>query len=188
MRIISGIAKGKKILIPTDNKTRPLKDMVKESIFNILNHSNLLNSKLNESIVLDLFSGVGSFGLEAISRGAKKVVFFENYKAAKNLLIENLTNLNFLKKAEVYQKNIYNKNILEKLNYKFNLVFIDPPFKDDNIKELINNLSDSKMIESKTLVIMHRNKISKDDFGYKFKNIRTEIYGSSKIIYGYFNV
>ena len=65
-------AKGKKIFTPVDKKTRPLKDMVRESIFNIISHSNLLSSKFEQSIILDLFSGVGSFGLEAISRGAKK--------------------------------------------------------------------------------------------------------------------
>ena len=69
MRIISGIFKGKKILEPKDNKTRPLKDMVKESIFNIINHSNKFNIELNNAKILDLFSGVGSFGLECLSRG-----------------------------------------------------------------------------------------------------------------------
>ena len=86
MRIISGIAKGKKINIPTDKKTRPLKDMVRESIFNIIEHSNLLSLKLNDCVVLDLFSGIGSFGLEAISRGAKKVIFFEHFKPSLYIL------------------------------------------------------------------------------------------------------
>ena len=76
MRIISGKAKGKKVLIPKDKKTRPLKDMVKESIFNIIKHSDLLSSKFDQCVILDLFSGVGSFGLEAISRGAKKSNIF----------------------------------------------------------------------------------------------------------------
>ena len=86
MRIISGIAKGKKIAIPMDKKTRPLKDRVRESIFNIIEHSNLFKLKFNQSTVLDLFSGVGSFGLEAISRGAKKVVFIENYNGVLPIL------------------------------------------------------------------------------------------------------
>ena len=64
MRIIGGYLKGKKILNPIDKSTRPLKDMVRESIFNIISHSNLLNSKFDQSIILDLFSGVGSFGLQ----------------------------------------------------------------------------------------------------------------------------
>ena len=66
MRIISGLFKGKKLLVPEDIKTRPLKDLTKESIFNIIKHSNLINFNLENSNVLDLFSGVGSFGLESI--------------------------------------------------------------------------------------------------------------------------
>ena len=77
MRIISGTFKGKKILEPKDFKTRPLKDLTKESIFNIIRHSKKLNVNLEESYVLDLFSGVGSFGLECLSRGAKKLFFLK---------------------------------------------------------------------------------------------------------------
>ena len=79
MRIISGLFKGKKILEPRDILTRPLKDLTKESIFNIINHSNKIKISLEKSYILDLFSGVGSFGLECLSRGAKEVVFIENY-------------------------------------------------------------------------------------------------------------
>ena len=86
MRIISGYLKGKKIDVPKDDLTRPLKDMVKESIFNIIEHSNDISSKLKESVVLDLFSGTGSFGLECVSRGAKKVIFNENYNNAIDIL------------------------------------------------------------------------------------------------------
>ncbi len=86
MRIISGYFKGKKILQPEDKFTRPLKDLAKESIFNIINHSNIMNINLKQSKILDLFSGVGSFGLECISRGALKVIFFENYIKAIKIL------------------------------------------------------------------------------------------------------
>lgn len=187
MRIISGTAKGKKILRSIDKKTRPLKDMVRESIFNILSHSNLLSVKLNDCNVLDLFSGVGSFGLEAISRGVKKVVFFENYQSSINLLVKNLNNLSFEKKSEIKKKNIYDKTSLEKLNYKFDLIFIDPPFKDKNLNKLINKIFRSEILNPKTLIIIHRNKKEIDDFDQKFKIIREEIYGSSKIIFGVFN-
>ena len=88
MRIISGIFKGKKILEPEDKKTRPLKDIVKESIFNIIHHSNKFNVELNDANILDLFSGVGSFGLECLSRGAKYVVFFENYNRVFSIFID----------------------------------------------------------------------------------------------------
>ena len=79
MRIISGIFKGKKIIEPKDTTTRPLKDLTKESIFNIISHSNKFRLELSNVRVLDLFSGTGSFGIECLSRGFKEVVFIENY-------------------------------------------------------------------------------------------------------------
>ena len=94
MRIISGKYKGKKILLPKDKLTRPLKDLTKESIFNIIQHSKLLNVKLEKSNILDLFSGVGSFGLECLSRGAANVTFFESYKEVLTILKKNIDNLN----------------------------------------------------------------------------------------------
>ena len=86
MRIISGFLKGKKLLEPKDLKTRPLKDLTKESIFNILKHSNKFEINLDGANILDLFSGVGSFGIECLSRGAKNVVFVENYKEVLPIL------------------------------------------------------------------------------------------------------
>ena len=79
MRIIAGNYKGKKIFFPKTKHTRPLRDLVKESIFNLIENSNKFDIKIKDSNVLDLFSGSGSFGLECISREAKKVTFVENY-------------------------------------------------------------------------------------------------------------
>ena len=80
MRVISGQFKGKKIYEPKDLKTRPLKDLTKESIFNIINHSNKFKININKANILDIFSGVGSFGIECLSRDAKYVTFIENYQ------------------------------------------------------------------------------------------------------------
>ena len=77
MRIIAGKYKGIKLYVPTNKKTRPLKDMVRESIFNFLIHSNKISFELARSNILDLYSGTGSFGLECISRQAALVVFVE---------------------------------------------------------------------------------------------------------------
>ena len=100
MRIISGKFKGKKINLPKDKNTRPLRDLVKESIFNVIEHSNKIKIKISESIILDLFSGSGSFGLEAISRGANKCHFIENYSNALEILSKNVKHL----KCEDYCK------------------------------------------------------------------------------------
>ena len=80
MRIIGGTFKGIKIFEAFDKNTRPLKDLVKESILNILEYSRDSKINLNNSLVLDLFAGTGSFGLECISRGSQKVYFVENYR------------------------------------------------------------------------------------------------------------
>ena len=188
MRIISGKAKGKKILNPKDKTTRPLKDRVRESIFNIITHSNLLATKFDEVKVLDLFAGVGSFGLEAISRGAKKVIFVEKYKPAMTLLKKNLEILEFNKNAEVINNDLYEPSTFKKLKERFNLIFLDPPFNDKNINILLKNISNYKFINSKTLIIIHRKKLNKEKFIENFSIIREEIYGLSKIIFGYFNV
>ena len=187
MRIISGIAKGKRIILPIDKKTRPLKDMVRESIFNIIEHSDLLKLKLEKCYVLDLFSGVGSFGLEAISRGAKKVFFFENYEPASNLLLKNIGILSFKNKTKIYKKNIYADNCFKELKNKFNIVFLDPPFKENKINIILENLYSSKLIYSETLIIVHRHKKTLDNLDNKFKIKKEKIYGSSKILFGFFN-
>ena len=89
MRIVGGLFKGKKINFLNEKITRPLRDLVKESIFNILEHSNLIKVKINTSAILDLYSGIGSFGIECISRGAKEVCFVENNYKAINVLKQN---------------------------------------------------------------------------------------------------
>ena len=93
--------KGKKILDPQDKKTRPLKDLTKESIFNVLIHSNKFSINIEKSIILDLFSGVGSFGLECLSRGAKYVTFVENYSGVLPILKKNLSSLKIQGKYQV---------------------------------------------------------------------------------------
>ena len=90
MRIIAGDYKGRKIFEPLDKETRPLKDLTKESIFNILEHSKNVNVPIKKSCILDIFSGTGSFGLECISRGALKVYFIEKYKPSIKILKKNI--------------------------------------------------------------------------------------------------
>ena len=100
MRIIGGTHKGTKILESFDKNTRPLKDLVKESILNILEHSKDSRIELKNSLILDLFSGTGSFGLECISRGAAKVYFVENYIQSLEILNKNIKKLKCEKKTK----------------------------------------------------------------------------------------
>ena len=185
MRIISGYLKGKKIKLPKDKKTRPLKDLVKESIFNILVHSNKINCKIENAQILDLFSGSGSFGLECISRGAKKVFFNENYSEALKILNENINFLRCNDKVKILDNDCFNlKNVIEKFSASFDIIFIDPPFKEKKTNTLIETLLDLKLLKENGLIILHRKNKEKENLTEKFNIIETRIYGVSKIIFG----
>ncbi len=183
MRIISGDFKGKKILQPKDKLTRPLKDLTKESIFNIINHSNLININLKNSNILDLFSGVGSFGLECLSRGALTVTFFENYINAIKILKLNISSLNSKKKVKIIEKNIFEEGSLDSLNKKFEIIFIDPPFKEKKLNFLLKKIYKLKILEKNGVLIIHRHKKEEDKFPKEYKIIKEKIYGISKLFF-----
>ena len=186
MRIIAGTFKGKKILDPKDNLTRPLKDLTKESIFNIINHSNKFEINLKNSNILDLFSGVGSFGIECLSRGAKQVVFAEKYNAVLPILKKNLQSLKLIENYQIIEKDIYDLNFFRSLEKKFDIIFIDPPYKIKNLSKLLTNIHNNKFLKSNGLIILHRHKKEIDQFPTNFKILEKKIYGVSKIIFGLF--
>ena len=184
MRIISGDFKGKKILEPTDRVTRPLKDLTKESIFNIITHSNKFSIDLEESSILDLFSGTGSFGLECLSRKAKHVTFVENYQEIITILKKNLLNLNLMNNYKIIQKDILNNLEITRLKQKFDIIFLDPPYKEKNLNKLLSSIINIKLIKNDGIIIIHRYKKKKDKFPDSFKIIEEKVYGISKIIFG----
>ena len=92
MRVISGKFKKKKLLLPDPKITRPLRDYVKESLFNLLTHTKSLNFEFDKSIVLDIFSGSGSFGIECLSRGSERAIFIEKNKDTLSILKKNINN------------------------------------------------------------------------------------------------
>jgi 16S rRNA (guanine966-N2)-methyltransferase len=183
MRIISGTFRGKKILEPKDIKTRPLKDLTKESIFNILSHSNKFKIDLENSNILDLFSGVGSFGIECLSRGTKYVVFAEKYNGVLPVLKKNLQSLKSIENYEILEKDIYNINFLKTLDKKFDIIFMDPPYKDSDINDLLENIFNQKILNENGILIIHRHKDEKDLIPNKLKVIEEKKYGLSKIIF-----
>ena len=185
MRIISGNFKGRKILTPNDIKTRPLKDLTKESIFNILKHSNKFNVEIKNSVVLDLFAGVGSFGIECLSNEAKYVTFVENYNSVLPILKKNLSNLKLDKKYEIIEQNIFNGLKLAKSNY--DIIFLDPPYKDKNISELIDKIFEINLLSKSGIIITHRNKNVKDKYSKNFRVLEEKTYGISKISFGNLN-
>ena len=183
MRIIGGNFKGKKILDPQDKKTRPLKDLTKESIFNVLKHSNKFSINIENSIILDLFSGVGSFGLECLSRGAKYVTFIENYNGVLPILKKNLSNLETEVKYQIINENILNKIDFKKIVNKCDIIFLDPPYKEKKLPIIIDQISKDKILSDDGIIIIHRHKKEEDLFTKKLKILVEKKYGISKILF-----
>ena len=186
MRVISGFLKGKKIDYFRSENTRPLRDFVKENIFNIINHSNLINVNLEHSNVLDLYSGVGSFGIECISRGAKKSTFVESKNQALITLTKNLRNLKIENQAKIFKEKTI--SFFKKLNQKdkFEIIFLDPPFAENLFIEELNTIKNFKIYKKNHLVIIHRESQSHDQISKIINVLLTRNYGRSKVIFGTF--
>ena len=146
MRIISGTARGTKLFTLEGLDTRPTLDRVKEPLFNIINFD------LEDAV--DLFAGSGALGLEAISRGAKKVFLCEKNRNAANIVEKNIEKTKFQDQA-ILIRNDFEKAIsfIEQLNEKIDVVFIDPPYKTDLIKKSLEKILDSGILNDDFIII-----------------------------------
>ena len=187
MRIIGGNFKGKKLFEAFDKNTRPLKDLVKESIFNILEYSKEEKINFKNSLILDLFSGTGSFGLECVSRGASMVYFFENYNESVEIIKKNSKKLKCENKIKIFEISAHNLKKIEELkSIKFDLIFLDPPYKEQNIKEILEEIYKINILNDNGIIVLHRHKKNQENFGKNFIIKRISKYGISKIIFGKF--
>lgn len=185
MRIISGNKKGKKILLPDPNITRPLKDNVKENIFNILLHSQDFKHKFNfnDSVIFDIFAGSGSFGMECLSRGSRFCIFIENNNSTYNVLFRNLSN-NFNKKNFSILKSDFFNIELELLIKKFNpkIIFFDPPYDMINYDKAFEKIFNAIQKFKNIFFITHIKKNKKLNLK-NLKKLQERVYGISKIIF-----
>lgn len=147
MRIISGIAKGRKLICATTDRVRPVADKVKGSIFNIL-------GPLDDAKVLDLFAGTGSVGLEALSRHASHCVFVEDFIPCIKSIEKNLQNCRFENGTIVKGRLPEALRMLGKRFGIFSHVFLDPPYDKDLIAPNLQGLVDNKLIDAESLVII----------------------------------
>ncbi len=184
MRVIGGKFKGKRLLEPQDKLTRPLKDLTKESIFNIINHSNKFSINIKEACVLDLFCGVGSFGIECLSQGASHVTFIEKYERVLPILKKNLNNLKSEINYEIIETDILNKFKFKSLKLRYDIIFLDPPYKEKALENILNSIIENRILNNNGIIIIHRHKKEIDEFPRNFQLIEEKKYGISKIIFG----
>ena len=185
MRIIAGKLRGSTLFMPSNRNTRPLKDIIKENIFNLLSHSSKISFQFEKSNVLDLYAGVGSFGLECLSRKSNSVYFIENNKNTIKILEKNIEKLKLRNKTKIFCDDVF-KSIEKKNIFKsrFNLIFCDPPFKNTNIKQLIELIFNRNLLKTNGIIILHRNKTTAEKLSNYLKIIDERVYGISKIIFG----
>ena len=150
MKVISGTLKGRNIEGFDIEGTRPTMDRVKESIFSTIQFS------IRDSIVLDLFSGSGNLGIECISNGASKCYFVDNNKIAINTINKNIKTFN-IEDNSIVIKSDYIDALNTLKNTKFDIVFLDPPYKDNYIDISINYLLDNNMLNDNALIICEYN-------------------------------
>ena len=147
MRIISGKARGTKLYTLDGTATRPTLDRVKESLFNIIQND------IEDSTVLDLFSGSGTIGLEFLSRGAKRAVLCDSSKDAIKIIKQNVQKTHFEEKVEVY--NMEFTKLVERLqNQKFDIIYIDPPYATDFIKISLEKIIEYELVNENTKIIV----------------------------------
>ncbi|ARC85697.1 RNA methyltransferase, RsmD family [Clostridium argentinense CDC 2741] len=148
MRVIAGKAKGKKLLPPEGMGTRPTLDRIKESIFNII------QNRVRDAVSIDIFSGTGSLGIEAASRGAKHSYLIEKGDSSYNLLKKNVENLKFQDICTTLKGDCY--QYLEgfgKEKKVFDLIFIDPPYAKEMIPPAIELISKYHLLQREGLII-----------------------------------
>ncbi len=157
MRVISGKSRGKKLISLDGDNTRPTLDRVKEALFNIIQF------EVKDAVVLDLFAGTGALGIEALSRGAKEAVFCDKVPDAIKVIKQNIINTNNLDKATIINKEY--QEVLENLskqNKKFDIVFLDPPYKTNLAIESLQKIIMSDLLTEDGTIIIETDDINKE--------------------------
>ncbi len=177
MRVIAGTAKRLQLKTVKSNDTRPTTDRIKETLFN------MLQNDIEDCGFLDLFSGSGAIGIEALSRGAKEAVFVENSKEALKCIKENLIFTKLNNSGIVMECNVSSAiSILEGRKTHFDIVFMDPPYNREIEKEVLVRLKDSSIIDEETIIIieayLETNFTYLEDMGYNL--IKEKKYKTNK--------
>lgn len=149
MRVISGKARRTALKTIEGLDTRPTTDRIKETLFN------MINADLYDCTFLDLFSGSGGIGIEALSRGARSATFVENNRKAVECIKYNLDKTHLLDNAKVYEMDVLGYLKKAKVSSeKFDIIFMDPPYNKEIEKDVLYSLSDSSIIDEDTLIIV----------------------------------
>ena len=181
MRVIGGKFKGLKLMPPNDLGIRPTSDRLKEALFSIL-ESKKYNININNSSVIDICSGTGALGIEALSRGANKIYFIDQETKSIQIIEKNISKLKINNEDKIFIKVIKDKSTkaLKKINHVFDIVLIDPPYKTKIIEETLQDLKNYNLIKTHSYIFAESSNAEIFHFnGYEL--LDTKKYGKSKL-------
>tara|TARA_B100001093_G_scaffold131845_1_gene124402 strand:+ start:789 stop:1370 length:582 start_codon:yes stop_codon:yes gene_type:complete len=181
MRVIGGKFKGLKLIPPNDLGIRPTSDRLKEALFSILD-SKKYNTNIHNSSVIDICSGTGALGIEALSRGANKIYFIDQETKSIQIIEKNISKLKINNEDKIFIKVIKDKSTkaLKKINHVFDIVLIDPPYKTKIIEETLQDLKNYNLIKTHSYIFAESSNAEIFDF-YGYELLDTKKYGKSKL-------
>ena len=178
MRIIAGEAKGRELLAPKGSNTRPTLAKVKEAMFGMIQFD------IEGAEVLDLFSGSGSLGIEALSRGAKRATFCDSGRDAYNTVMANIKKLGYEGRASVYfSDSIRLLERLSELNERFDIVLLDPPYESDLESRAVSELARLGLLNEGAILLCEHSKANPPVFPSAFTVKKAKKYGDSYVTY-----
>lgn len=178
MRIVSGKHRSRVLKSLKGDNTRPTSDKIRGAIFDSIAFDG------NYKTMLDLFSGSGAMGIEALSRGFEFVVFNDNSKQAVNIIKENIKSVDLIKQSKVYALDYRKCLKLMKGSYTFDLIFIDPPYDKIDVSEIIELISTLQLLNDEGIIIVEgSNHLKLSDEIANFKLYKEKDYKSTLIKY-----
>lgn len=178
MRVISGSARGLKLKSPEGLNTRPTADRIKESLFNII------SPYIYDCSFLDLFSGSGSIGIEALSRGAKDATFVDFNKDSINIIKQNISLSKLEQKSTVYNLDVLNAiDTLSKKTQKFDIIFLDPPYNKGLLLPTLKKIEQLDLLKDDGFIICEQH-INEPEINLdKLYTYRTKEYKITKMVF-----
>jgi 16S rRNA (guanine966-N2)-methyltransferase len=178
MRVIAGSARRLLLKTPEGMDTRPTTDRIKETLFN------MLMPYIPGAVFIDLFSGSGGIGIEALSRGAKRAYFVESNQKAYSCIVDNIEHTHLTDKAVVLKQDVF-AALRGSVRERIDVIFMDPPYNQEYEKRVLEILKESPYIDEDTLIVVEASK--ETDFGYVeslgFAIDKEKIYKTNKHVF-----
>ena len=183
MRIVGGKFKGRTLVTPDGQNTRPTSDRAREAIFNILAHAEWAPN-LEGARVMDVFAGSGALGFEALSRGADFCLFVETDEAARGAIRDNVETLGLFGTTRVHRRNAAQLGLRPGSQAEvFDLVFLDPPYRKGLGEKALEGLVSGNWLSEKAIIVFERAADEDDFVTGVWQKINVKTYGAAQVLF-----